>query len=344
MKTQRYDIIGDIHGQHDKLTALLAKLGYLPFGHGFRHPDGRKVIFLGDYIDRGPKVREVLLTVRTMVETGDALAIMGNHEYNAVLAHTPDGAGGWLRQRRPENDGGFHVTLAQFDARKAEWIEWVDWMTRLPMFLDLGNLRVVHACWDAERIDFLKGKSLLDGDFLRASVRHKTAEHRAVENVLKGPEMDMPEGYLYHDKEGTARTKVRVRWWDVPEQARVTHLTMPEPFDVPGDADPRELRQVPNYGADEPPVIFGHYWMPAATVKAPLRHNIACLDFSAAKDGPLVAYQWNGERHLLRENFVTTTLSCHPFYDTENCPRRPLPFQVCHLLTIGAVSEALASL
>lgn len=55
MKHQFYDLIGDIHGQHDKLTTLLRRLGYQSVGDGFRHPEGRRVIFLGDYIDRGPK-------------------------------------------------------------------------------------------------------------------------------------------------------------------------------------------------------------------------------------------------------------------------------------------------
>jgi hypothetical protein len=77
MKHKHYDLIGDIHGHHDKLTALLHKLGYLPHDGSFHHPEGRKVIFLGDYIDRGPKIRETLETVRTMVETGNALAILG---------------------------------------------------------------------------------------------------------------------------------------------------------------------------------------------------------------------------------------------------------------------------
>ena len=67
---QAYDIIGDIHGHADELHALLDILGY---GNGTAsHAEGRKVIFLGDFIDRGPKIREALETVRGMVETGNA--------------------------------------------------------------------------------------------------------------------------------------------------------------------------------------------------------------------------------------------------------------------------------
>ena len=307
MKHKQYDLIGDIHGHHDKLTALLHRLGYLPHGESFHHPEGSKVIFLGDYIDRGPKVRQVLCTVRAMVDAGDALAIMGNHEYNAVLYHTPDDKGGWLRPRRLDRDSGLRVTLGQFAGLDDEWADWLEWMKSLPMFLDMGGLRAVHACWDAQSMQQLKGKFLTDDEFLHASAKRGTRLCGAVDHVLKGPEMDMPDGYLYHDKEGIARRSVRVRWWDIPEAARVSHLAMPTPFDEAGEAEVGQLRQMPNYGPEEPPVFFGHYWLPANQEKAPLRHNIACLDFSAAREGPMVAYRWNGERELTPLNFVTAT-------------------------------------
>lgn len=83
-----YDIIGDIHGHADALRQLLHLLGYEWRGNSYRHPEGRKVVFLGDYLDRGPNVRETLEIVRAMVDGGQALAILGNHELNAILYHT----------------------------------------------------------------------------------------------------------------------------------------------------------------------------------------------------------------------------------------------------------------
>ena len=77
-----YDLIGDIHGHAAELRQLLEKLGYSQHGGIYLHPD-RKVIFLGDFIDRGPQIREALGIVRVMVESGSALAVMGNHELNA---------------------------------------------------------------------------------------------------------------------------------------------------------------------------------------------------------------------------------------------------------------------
>jgi len=71
--------------------------------------------------------------------------------------------------------------------------------------------------------------------------------------------------------------------------------------------DPWLLRRLPNYGPDEPPVFFGHYWLHATAPKAPLAPNIACLDFSGDLDRPLVAYRWSGNRHGNTAEFVTTS-------------------------------------
>ena len=82
-----YDLIGDIHGHADELTQLLDSMGYRLNRGVYEHPE-RKVIFLGDFIDRGPQIRQVLDVVRPMVEGGKALAVMGNHEFNALAFHT----------------------------------------------------------------------------------------------------------------------------------------------------------------------------------------------------------------------------------------------------------------
>ena len=84
-----YDIIGDIHGHNEKLEALLYKLGYRNTAGAWRHPE-RQAIFVGDFIDRGPSQVQTVNTVRRMVEAGVALAVMGNHELNAIAWHTPD--------------------------------------------------------------------------------------------------------------------------------------------------------------------------------------------------------------------------------------------------------------
>lgn len=84
-----FDIIGDIHGCFDELQALLVKLGYqITEANGdagsphyeAQHPEGRKVVFLGDLVDRGPRIPDVLRLAMSMVESGVALCVPGNHD------------------------------------------------------------------------------------------------------------------------------------------------------------------------------------------------------------------------------------------------------------------------
>lgn len=91
-----FDIIGDIHGCFDELTALLERLGYTiatAEDHSFvvTHPDNRRAVFLGDLVDRGPKIPEVLRLVMDMVASGAALCVPGNHEVKLLkkLRGTP---------------------------------------------------------------------------------------------------------------------------------------------------------------------------------------------------------------------------------------------------------------
>ena len=82
-----YDMIGDIHGHADELVELLEMLDYRKSEGVYGHPE-RQAIFLGDFIDRGSQIRQVLEIVRAMTESRRALAVMGNHELNALAFHT----------------------------------------------------------------------------------------------------------------------------------------------------------------------------------------------------------------------------------------------------------------
>ena len=99
-----YDLIGDIHGHSEPLVELLEKLDYRLDDGVYRHPE-RKVIFLGDFIDRGPNQRGVLDIVRPMIDEGAALSVMGNHEFNAIAYFTedPDVRGRYLRNHSERN-------------------------------------------------------------------------------------------------------------------------------------------------------------------------------------------------------------------------------------------------
>ena len=92
MTVHGYDLVGDIHGHAYALHRLLRELDYAAIEGVFRHPK-RQMIFVGDFIDRGPQ-REVLRIARFMCEAGAAMAVMGNHEFNAIgwVAQDKDGA------------------------------------------------------------------------------------------------------------------------------------------------------------------------------------------------------------------------------------------------------------
>ncbi len=122
----------------------------------YKHPE-RKVIFVGDYIDRGPKIRETLSIVRKMVEEGSAFAIMGNHEYNALCYHTEISKEIFLREHSEKNYDQHEETLKQFSNFQNEFKDYLNWFRTLPLYLDLGNLRIIHACWDDENINQLNG-------------------------------------------------------------------------------------------------------------------------------------------------------------------------------------------
>ena len=157
-----YDIIGDIHGHADKLEALLRTLGYRERAGTWSHP-GRMAVFVGDYIDRGPAQLRTVGIVRRMVEDGAALAIMGNHELNAVAWHTPDPEqpGEFLRPRYcprlgKKNRHQHAAFLAEVEHDAARHANVVDWFRTLPLWLDLPGIRVIHACWHQPYMEWLQ--------------------------------------------------------------------------------------------------------------------------------------------------------------------------------------------
>ncbi|MDT3679250.1 MAG: metallophosphoesterase [Burkholderiaceae bacterium] len=307
-----YDIVGDVHGHADKLEQLLARMGYRKIAGTWRHPE-RQAIFVGDFIDRGPQQVETVDLVRRMVDDGQALAVMGNHEFNAIAWHLPDPIkpGDTLRTRAGalgEKNRQQHKKFldAVVDRSKLHG-EYVDWFLGLPLWLDLPGLRVVHACWHpgymAELAPRLKQGRFLNAPLMEAASREGWMEFRTVEGLTKGLEVDLPEGHSFSDKDGHRRTRVRLRWWDRAartyrqaammdneELTRLPDVEVPETVRVEDD-DPR-------------PTFFGHYWLNGSPrLQSP---TVACVDYSAGKGGALVAYRWDGEPMLDAARFVTS--------------------------------------
>ena len=301
-----YDIIGDIHGYADLLEELLLKLGYKkPAGSCWQHPSDRKVLFLGDYIDRGPSIRRTLQIVRGMVDKGEALAIMGNHEYNALLYHTSDRNGGWLRSHGPKNVVQHAATLAQFWNHRDEWSDYLDWFVRLPLWLDLGDFRAVHASWDDRFMTKRPDCRVLDLDSLRRSATKGTVEYVLCATLLKGPEIELPPGYHFPDTDSAIRTKIRLKWWRSPTSRTYHELCLPQLDNVPHLPLPETAEFLcPGYSPDAPPVFFGHYGLPFDGGARLIATNVACLDYSVVKNGALVAYRWDGEQALEPDKLV----------------------------------------
>lgn len=310
MNHQPYDIVGDIHGHAETLRALLAKLGYVERGGAYRHPK-RTVIFLGDFIDRGPKIRETLQIVRAMMDAGTARSVMGNHEHNAICFHTADGRGGHLLSHTVgdgKNVKDLRATLDQIAIPyPEEWAEWLNWFKTLPLFMDLGDLRVVHACWDADEIAALKGESRLSDELLHKSVTKGSPEHRAIRVLLKGKDIALPDGQAFTTPAGDVASAIHVKWWLGGEGQTYHSLCMPENDTVPKGPVPTTATAglKLGYAAAEPPTFVGHYWL-LATKPQPLASNVACVDYSVAKPaGLLTAYRWDGEQVLDAHKMVS---------------------------------------
>ena len=303
-----YDLIGDIHGHASELAALLAKMDYVEKGGVWQHPE-RKVIFLGDFVDRGPEQVETVTIAQKMVENSQALSVMGNHEFNAVAWATedPQNPGDYLRPHTDKNRGQHQAFLEQVGEGSEQHRSMIEWFKTLPVYLDLPNFRVVHACWHSEQLTainkYTDSEHRLLPEAWEQTSRKGSEAYEAIETLLKGLEIRLPHGHHFHDKDGNPRYDIRTRWW---ESERLTYRDLAM---VPASEigkiphTPIEADVLPGYDGSKP-VFVGHYWMSGAP--APLSEHVACLDYSVAGEngGKLCAYRHQGEPTLNRNNFV----------------------------------------
>lgn len=142
-----FDIIGDVHGCAAELEELLGRLGY-----ALRHERcganrrlrvkstaGRRAVFVGDLIDRGPDSPAVLRLVMAMAKSGNTLAIPGNHDNKFMR---------WLAGRQVKLTHGLDLTVKQFEGEDPEFVARVRaFLSGLPsyLWLDGGRLAVAHA-------------------------------------------------------------------------------------------------------------------------------------------------------------------------------------------------------
>lgn len=163
----------------------------------------------------------------------------------------------------------------------------------------------MHASWNQRLITERPDCQVLDPDSLRRSAKKGTAEYLLCDTLLKGPEIELPSGYDFTDKDGTFRTKIRLKWWRSPRNRTYHELCMPQLDTVPHLPIPEATESLcPGYSPAAPPVFFGHYWLPFDDGVRPIATNVACLDYSMAKNGALVAYCWDGEQRLDPDKLV----------------------------------------
>lgn len=300
------DFIGDIHGHADELMRLLDELGYKKVKDAYSHPE-RTAVFVGDYIDRGPKIRETLRIVRTMVDTGSAIALMGNHEYNAICYNWLDDTGHFLREHSPKNMHQHKKTLEQFDGAEDEYKEYLSWFMSLPLFCEQEGFNAAHACWDIASIESLK-KRLINGklsaELLLEANDKSTTLYQSIENVLKGKELTVENWEGKADKDGHKRPEIRIKWWLSPIGRTYKDLCFPHSDEVPDKLAP--ANNDPYYDLQQKPVFFGHYWLTGNV--ATQADNVCCLDYSVAKGGKLAAYRWIGENRLVNSGFHVVSI------------------------------------
>lgn len=321
------DFIGDVHGHCDELRALLQKLGYVESAGAFRYPGGeRSVVFLGDYVDRGPDARGALNLVRAMRDAGSAIALLGNHEFNMLSFWQKNGAGGghflhrfkdgFLREHSFNKIAIHSRTVTSFVGRKQEFLDALEFVKTLPLYIETPMFRAQHACFDDDAVAVLRREGIAcfaDGNFDELIARANDEEFEyedslfvPMSTLLKGPEMDLPKGEHYTDPEGVRRIKTRIAWWKNPADATFGELSFQPGVSMNIDSEVApEVRARKFYGENERPVFFGHYWLTG--VPKLIRDNVCCLDFSVAGyrgNGRLAAYRFDGEQRLDESKFV----------------------------------------
>jgi len=301
-----YDIIGDIHGYASTLIALLKKLGYKKDEAGTFFHKERTMIFLGDYIDRGTEESRVIDIVRSMVDKGYALAVMGNHEFNAISYHSyhPQTQKP-LREHSVRNANTHQAFLDEFPVGDKKTQDVINWFKTLPLFIELDEFRVIHACWNDKVLEEIKPKLNTDNTlpeklYIDAN-KVGTGVYEAIEVLLKGIEITLPEGSFFKDKGGNKRTEIRIKWWtdDIKTYRDYAQVPDNQVKYIP-DLAVESAFIYPAYPKESKPVFVGHYWFDGKPEI--LKSNIACLDYSVAKGEKLVCYRWNQGDSKLNSN------------------------------------------
>jgi len=302
-----YDIIGDVHGYASLLKKLLLKMGYVKSNGSYSHPK-RKAIFVGDFINRGPEIRKTIKIVRSMVENGNALAILGNHELNAIIYHLKDKEGGMFVKEPRRYFLSLFKTINEYSLYSIEWNEHLKWMRSLPLYLDLGDIRIVHACWmdnAIEIVDSIREKGKIRKKIFRKIQRNTDSDlTKSIWLLTKGVNLKMPADLRIVNNKGISPRSIRMRWWEKPHDKTFKQMSFESKFELPAYTIPREiLPQTYPYPDDAPILFFGHF----CRGKGPyiVKPNVCCVDSCVTGTKKLLAYRWDGEKELSEKNIIS---------------------------------------
>ncbi len=267
------DIVGDVHGELDALNALLSRLGYAGDG---THPEGRRLVFLGDLTDRGPHSPAVVQLVEALVRAGRAQCVLGNHELNLLRGEHKHGNHWFYGEPEALERGG--PIIPQVLANEEDRQRILAFFRTLPLALEGEALRVVHSCWQTEAIEVVRRET----DALTVYRRHQEA---VIADLDRRGVTDRDE----RDVAYQTRNPVRVCTSGPEERAA-------RPFFAGG-----KMRSVGRVAwwhdwKDEVWCVFGHYWRTrmegdddkdlfAGTEPYQLLGNgrVMCIDYSVGK-------------------------------------------------------------
>ena len=298
------DIIGDIHGEYQALLALLAQLGYDQVGN---HPEQRKLVFVGDFCDRGPNSPAVLALAEQLVASGRAQAVAGNHEINLLREDPKDGSG-WFFASRVTSDAAKYAPFAQ-PKDTAERRAIIDFAASLPVGLERADLRIVHAAWVKPQITAARA---MPAGSLRMQYDHweAVAQAQAQASQLRARVQAEAQAWPHSLEDARYRPPFLPAHCENelnkalfnPLKVLTTGLERrcTEPFFAGGKWRFVERLAWWNEHFDDPAVVIGHYWRRLHPPRVPVhgkqeenlfgktpplawhgrRQNVFCVDYS----------------------------------------------------------------
>ncbi len=218
------DIVGDVHGEIDALRSLMRWLGYNDDGE---HPAGRRLVLLGDLIDRGPDSPAVVELVKRLVQSGRAQCVLGNHDLNILLGDKKHDNHWFFGEEWSLEGPGSPPTpavLADNNIRQTV----VDFFKSLPLVLERDDVRAVHACWDDSMVETARQSTdalelhrryvdLINADLGDQSELDEI--DRALEHQNRNPVKVLTSGKEHRisppfEASGKLRHEERIRWWE----------------------------------------------------------------------------------------------------------------------------------